>query len=114
VAISVSLVKAYTVAASATMMDTIYTVAPAKKFRLKKIAIDFPPTTANNLQVEFFRDEIKILPTEPSLSYVGDNTKITIEVDISLVSNERLRVRLRNLSTVSANSCLIQVEGYEE
>jgi|GEM_PF-4029781 len=111
---SVSLTKPYTVAANSTTMDTLYTVAPAKKFKLKKIVIDFPPTTANNLRVEFFRGSVKILPTDFSLFYVGDNTKIVIEVDIDLVSNESLRVRLQNVSTTQANSCVIQLEGWEE
>jgi hypothetical protein len=111
---SVSLTKAYTVSANSTTMDTLYTVAPAKKFKLKKIVIDFPPTTANNLRVEFFNGSIKILPTDFSLFYVGDNTKIPIEVDVDLVSGESLRVRLQNVSTTQSNSCVIQLEGWEE
>jgi len=113
-AIPVSLSKAYTVPANTTTMDTLYTVSPAKKFKLKRLTIDFPPTTANNLRVEFFLNEVKILPTDLSLSYVGDNTKIVIEAYLELVSNEKLRVRLTNASTSQANSCVIYLEGMEE
>ena len=112
-AIPIVLSKAYTVAANTTTMDTIYTVSPARKFKLKRITIDFPPTTANNLSVEFFRNEIKLIPTDPNLTIVGDNTKIVIEKMAELVSGESLRVRLSNASTTQANSCVIYVEGEE-
>jgi len=110
----VSLSKAYTVPPNTTTMDTLYTISPAKKFKLRKLIINFPPTTANNLRVEFFLNEVKILPTDASLSYVGDNTKIVIEAGVYLVSNEKLRVRLTNASTTQANSCVIYLEGVEE
>ena len=110
----VSLSKAYTIPPNTTTMDTLYTVSPAKKFKLRKLTINFPPTTANNLRVEFFRNEVKILPTDFSLFYVGDNTKVVIETDVDLVSDEKLRVRLSNVSTTQANSCVIYLEGMEE
>jgi len=112
-AIPVVLSKAYTVAANTTTMDTIYTVSPARKLRLKKITLNFPATTANNLRVEFFRNEIKIIPTVSDMVIVGDNTKIVIESVFELVSGESLRVKLSNVSTTQANSCVIYVEGEE-
>jgi len=113
-AIPVSLSKAYLVSPNTTTMDTLYTVTKAKKFRLKRLTIDFPPTTANNLRVEFYRNEVKILPTDLTSYYVGDNTKLVIETDVDLVSDESLRVRLINVSPTQANSCVIYLEGVEE
>jgi len=89
----------------------IYEVEPAKRLKIKKLAVDFPVNTNYQLEVEFFNKDIKIIPTEPDKKITGENTKITITEVPELVSGDKIYAKLKNLSTTETKRVTIELEG---
>lgn len=110
----VSIIQRYEVAPDSSVKVTLYTVPPAQTFTFKEVTVDFPVGTDNLLEVKFYRNEIPILPSDPSQVIVGENTTLHFKELPQLVSGENLIVSLKNNSTTESKWCLIKVEGEEK
>jgi len=110
----VSLIQRFEVSPSASVTIAFYQVSPAKILHIKEISVDFPVGTANQLQVQFFRNEIPILPSDPTKKIVGENISIKFTEVPDLFSYDTLVVALQNLSSTETKACIIKLEGEEE
>lgn len=107
----VAFMRTFSVAPNSETWDTLYVVDPGKVFDIEEISVSFPVSTLYQLRVFFYVGETMILPTDPSFPITGENITISFKNPFSLMSSERLRVRLVNTSTTETRMCMIKLEG---
>jgi len=109
--VGVSVTRQFTVGASATTTQAIYTVTPGQKFRLRTVKVWFPPGTNSELQVVILRGVEKVVPSDGYL--VGDGQEFIYDVDLEYGSQEDVKAQLTNTSATASRSVQITLEGEE-
>jgi len=109
--VGVSITKQFTVSKATTTTQTIYTVTPGQKLKLKTVKVWFPSGTNSELQVVILRGVEKIVPSDGHL--VGDGQEFVYDVDLEYGSQEDVKAQLVNTSSASDHMVQITLEGEE-
>jgi len=108
----ITVVKQFTVSASTTSTETIYTVTAGKKLKLNKVKIWFPSGTNSELQVTILHGVEKVAPEEGYL--VGDNKEYSLPCQVEYGSQEEVKALLTNTSATDSHTVQITLEGEED
>jgi len=85
----------------------VYTVNDAKKVKVKHIDVYFPSGTDGDLQISFYYGHMKIAPHGGLIN--GDNCKVTVPIDLELISGDTLRVYFKNRNTTDKKKAYIDI-----
>jgi len=107
----VTVAKQFTVSASTTSTETIYTVTAGKKLKLNKVEIWFPPGSESELRVTILHGVSRVVPEEGYV--VGDGETFTFKTNVVYGSQEEVKALLTNTSTTASHMVQITLEGEE-
>ncbi|RLI15052.1 hypothetical protein DRO49_05685 [Candidatus Bathyarchaeota archaeon] len=108
----ITVVKQFTVSASTTSTETIYTVTAGKKLKLNKVKIWFPSGTNSELRVVILHGVERVVPEEGYL--VGDGEEYSLPCQVEYGSQEEVKALLTNTSTTDSRTVQITLEGEED
>ena len=107
----ITVAKQFTVSASTTSTETIYTVTAGKQLKLNKVEIWFPTGVNSELRVTILHGVSRVVPEEGYV--VGDGETFTFKTDVVYGSQEEVKALLVNTSTTDSHMVQVVIEGEE-
>jgi len=104
--------KTFSISPNTETYQTLYTVSPGLKLRLKKIKVHFPTGVASQLHVKIYHGWMSVAPKEGF--FTGDNVLLEYDLDVEYGSEAHVRVYFKNTSGASTKECVISMEGEEQ
>jgi len=92
--------------------ELVYAVEPARRLKLDRVVVAFPPGSSFELEVALLRGLEQIAPSRGA--YSGDGFALVDELDVECGSGDRILLRYRNLNPAQARSCGVLLCGVEE
>jgi len=109
--VRVTVTKQYTVSASTTETEVVYTVTPGKTLKLNLVKIWFPTGVNSELRVKILHGNMQIAPTEGYA--VGDNIELEYRPEVEYGSEEYVKAWLQNVNSTDSRDVQITLEGEE-
>jgi len=109
--VRVTVTKQYTVSASTTETEVVYTVTPGKTLKLNLVKIWFPTGVNSELRVKILHGNMQIAPVEGYA--VGDNIELEYRPEAEYGSEEQVKAWLQNVNSTESRDVQITLEGEE-
>jgi len=88
--------------------ETIMTVPPFKRIKIRKIIVQFPSGTGGELRVALYYGLMKVAPETDY--YAGDDARFEDEIDVTYYSGDPIRIWWE-LTVAVARKANIKLEG---
>jgi len=90
----------------------LYRIEPGRRFRLRRLTINFPSGTGYTLRIVIYDGNIPVIPESGFI--VGDDEKIVIETDKEFTPGSTIRVFYHNTDGAYPHAATVNIEGVEE